>query len=278
MAKVEAQDRLSLSQQDLIFWHESCALALYVSTRRFGARIIKVVAVAVVATAISGPATAWIANAQSVDLGSYLPNLSKTWFMSLQTNQRLAIRYATNINRIGGQLWWRWQFSAKVNEYYDVMYWDQFGARSQLHYQATYEHCDAYGNNCSESILHPGSVIYAPRFLYGAANGGGTSTALHYHLNQLICSGTDQYTWSVLPIHEELRYLPRIVKGAPQVHIKSVQLLHWTSGPCVDETWAEDQFFGTVMLTGANTLVFTQGGNGPYADDLKHWDLLVFYH
>jgi len=247
-------------------------------TRRLGGWAIKAVVIAIITTAISGRATPWLAYAQSVDLGSYLPNLSTTWFMSLQTNPGLAIRYSTNITKFDSQLWWRWQYSAKLNEYYDVMYWDQLGARSQLHYYASYEGCDALGNNCPEAILHLSSVVYAPRFLSGAASGSGSSKSLHYHLNKLVCSGTDFYTWQVLPIHEELRYLPRIVQGAPQIHLKSVQRLHWTSGSCVDETWVEDQFFGTAMRTGADTMVFTQGGPGPYIEDPKHWDLLVFYH
>lgn len=204
------------------------------------------------------------------------PNSTQTWYMSLQSDRGIGLRYSTDVGRFSGQLWFRWQFSDKRNEFYDVMYWDQLGSGSRLHYQGTFSNCDRYGSNCGETVLYPNTIVFTPRFSSGvAASGSGSTPAFYYEGKELLCSGVNYYVWQVLPIHDELTYLPRIVQGVPKIHIRTIQRYRRTRGRCGDQDWVEDHFFGTVTVSGENTMVFSRGGPGQYADEPNHWDMLV---
>ena len=83
----------------------------------------------------------------------------------LEGHPATSIRYTSNVVETNGQTWFRWQYSAVLDEFYDVMYFDETDAHELRYYQTvTPTEVVTYNETISYGPAIPGTILAAAAF------------------------------------------------------------------------------------------------------------------
>jgi len=259
-----------------------------------------------------------VALAQRFDIWSYITSSYHSNFSDLTTNYSTTIidqRHADNECCWNGQIciskrpcpasdqdWVRSQFTLGAkNSNYDTFYRDS-GSPPMIHYTGSYNSCNSSGNNCATSVVFgSGGVVFSQQIVdpgcgpapFGdgtsCPSGSGRVSATVYSGSTVSCTGTNNYTWYVVPSGKALTGFaagvddlyalplmppgntPRFDNSQPAVHIHWIQASTISSGrSCSNGTNTEEAWFGSTTYPGDKKAVLaTFGGYGVYVNPYR---------
>ena len=148
----------------------------------------------------------------------------------MTTFDHAGIRYATHVGEWSGQTWFRWQFSAVLDEFYDVMYFDQTPEKNLRYLQ---------------TVTPGGTVTYPESISYGASNPSDFEVVMGHSPVEIV--GTDGV------VHEgTVGWLTTSQRAGDVIHVASRHTVSIATLPAdlsYIETWVFDSL-GPVRTMG----------------------------